>query len=90
VASCLVDHEQTCFLQAKVDAEAHKREVDKLVSERDSARTTAADLRQRRSQVEHELRRKELDFERLQKHLRELLSEKARLADISMPVHSCS
>eukprot|EP00884_Botryococcus_braunii_P009989 jgi/Botrbrau1/18992/Bobra.0100s0027.2 len=70
--------------QAKVDAEAHKREVEKLVSERDSARTTAADLRQRRSQVEHELRRKELDFERLQKHLRELLSEKEKGERASM------
>lgn len=64
--------------QAKVDVEAHKREVEKLVAERDSSRTTAADLRQRRSQTEHELRRKELEFERLQKHLRDLLSEKVR------------
>lgn len=59
-----------------MDAEAFKKDLEKLTAERDSARTAAADLRQRRCQIEHELRRKDLELERLQKRLRDLLSEK--------------
>ncbi len=52
----------------------------RLTSERDEAARAAADLQRRRSQAEHEARRKERDFERLQGRLRDLLSEQVGCA----------
>ncbi len=65
-------------MQARAAEGAAKAEVSRLRGERDEAVRQAADLRQRHNHALHELRRREQDFARLQAHLRDLLSERAR------------
>lgn len=55
-----------------------------LTRERDQALKSNADLRRRHEHFQHEIRRKEQEYERLQVKLRELLTEKSRESKASM------
>ncbi|KAK9805029.1 hypothetical protein WJX73_004089 [Symbiochloris irregularis] len=63
--------------EARVNLEA-------VVAQRDDAVKKNADLRRRHAHFQHEIRRKEQDYERLQVKLRELLMEKSREARANM------
>lgn len=56
----------------------HRDEVQHLVSERDELARRCSQLDQRHHQFQHEIRRKEVEFEKLQGKLKNILTENKR------------
>ena len=57
---------------------AAKAEAAKLRAEREEAARAVTDLQRRHVQWQHEVRRREHEYDRLQQRLRDLLTEKVR------------
>lgn len=53
-----------------------RTEVAKLKAERDENAKAVMNLQRQQTQFQHEIRRKEHDYDRLQQRLRDLLTEK--------------
>jgi hypothetical protein len=66
-------------LQLRLRDTTQKTEVAKLKAERDENAKALANMQRRQVQFQHEIRRKEHDYDRLQQRLRDMLTEKVRV-----------
>ncbi|KAK9817129.1 hypothetical protein WJX72_009977 [[Myrmecia] bisecta] len=70
--------------KAKHIKEAYDSGMARLTAERDDLQRVVTDLSRRHVQFQHEIKRKEREFERLQDKLRDMLTEKKREAKANM------
>jgi hypothetical protein len=73
--------------QTRLAQSKQKTEVAKFSTELDLTSRSLKDAKQRFGALQVQHRKKELEYEKLQNHLRDLLCEKVRMSVLPLPIH---